>query len=107
MTLIFTTTNINKIVKPAAHLLKVFIQYHRSHDPIPLKLHTLGLEGAGVPAHRLLWPERELPSQRKGFASQLVGTKPCGMCTLQRKSHTCVSFLGISRPQSQFPHSRV
>ena len=28
-------------------------------------------------------------------------------CTLQRKSHLCISFLGIARPQSQFPHSCV
>jgi hypothetical protein len=27
--------------------------------------------------------------------------------TLQRKSHLCVPFLGIARPQSQFPHSCV
>ncbi len=25
--------------------------------------------------------------------------------TLQGKSHLCISFLGIARPQSQFPHS--
>jgi hypothetical protein len=24
--------------------------------------------------------------------------------TLQRKSHLCIPFLGIARPQSQFPH---
>jgi hypothetical protein len=27
--------------------------------------------------------------------------------TLQRKSYLCISFLGITRPQSQFPHSCV
>ncbi len=27
--------------------------------------------------------------------------------TLQRKSHLCIPFLGIVRPQSQFPHSCV
>jgi hypothetical protein len=27
--------------------------------------------------------------------------------TLQRKSHLCIPFLGIARPQSQFPHSCV
>ncbi len=27
--------------------------------------------------------------------------------TLQRKSHFCISFLGIARPQSKFPHSFV
>jgi hypothetical protein len=26
---------------------------------------------------------------------------------LQRKSHLCIPFLGIARPQSQFPHSCV
>ncbi len=26
---------------------------------------------------------------------------------LQRKSHVCIPFLGIARPQSQFPHSCV
>jgi hypothetical protein len=29
------------------------------------------------------------------------------LCTLQRKSHLCIPFLGIDGPQSQFPHSRV
>jgi hypothetical protein len=27
--------------------------------------------------------------------------------TLQRKSHLCIPFLGIARPQPQFPHSCV
>ncbi len=27
--------------------------------------------------------------------------------TLQRKSHLCIPFLGIARPQSQFPHIHV
>jgi hypothetical protein len=27
--------------------------------------------------------------------------------TLQGKSHLCIPFLGIARPQSQFPHSCV
>jgi hypothetical protein len=27
--------------------------------------------------------------------------------SLQRKSHFCIPFLGIARPQSQFPHSYV
>ncbi len=27
--------------------------------------------------------------------------------TLQGKSHLCISFLGIARPQSQFPHTFV
>jgi hypothetical protein len=27
--------------------------------------------------------------------------------TLQRNSHACIPFLGIARPQSQFPHSCV
>ncbi len=27
--------------------------------------------------------------------------------TLQRKSHLCISFMGIARPQSKFPHSCV
>ncbi len=27
--------------------------------------------------------------------------------TLERKSHLCIPFLGIARPQSQFPHSYV
>ncbi len=27
--------------------------------------------------------------------------------TLQRKHHLCISFLGIARPQPQFPHSCV
>ncbi len=34
---------------------------------------------------------------------------PWGYCwlmwALQRKSHLCIPFLGIARPQSQFPHS--
>jgi hypothetical protein len=25
------------------------------------------------------------------------------LCTLQGKSHLCIPFLGIARPQSQFP----
>jgi hypothetical protein len=29
------------------------------------------------------------------------------LCALQRKSHLCITFLGIARPQSQFPHSCV
>jgi hypothetical protein len=34
---------------------------------------------------------------------------PCTFrrATLQRKSHLCIPFLGIARPQSQFPHSCV
>jgi hypothetical protein len=31
----------------------------------------------------------------------------CVAETLQRKSHSFIPFLGISRPQSQFPHSCV
>jgi hypothetical protein len=30
-----------------------------------------------------------------------------GTYTLQRKSHLCIPFLGIARPQPQFPHSFV
>ncbi len=29
------------------------------------------------------------------------------VCTLLGKSHLCIPFLGIARPQSQFPHSCV
>jgi hypothetical protein len=29
------------------------------------------------------------------------------IATLQGKIHICIPFLGIARPQSQFPHSRV
>jgi hypothetical protein len=29
------------------------------------------------------------------------------LCTLQRKSHLCIPFLGITWPKSQFPHSCV
>ncbi len=29
------------------------------------------------------------------------------VCTLQGKPHLCITFLGIARPQSQFPHSCV
>jgi hypothetical protein len=31
----------------------------------------------------------------------------CLMIKMQGKSHLCLSFLGIARPQSQFPHSCV
>jgi hypothetical protein len=29
------------------------------------------------------------------------------VCRLQWKSHLCIPFMGIVRPQSQFPHSCV
>jgi hypothetical protein len=38
----------------------------------------------------------------------LFGQWMCSsLSTLQRKSHLCIPFLGIARPQSQFPHSCV
>ncbi len=36
-------------------------------------------------------------------AARLLGA----MYALQRKSHVCIPFLGIARPQSQFPYSSV
>ncbi len=33
--------------------------------------------------------------------------RPILRTVLQRKSHLCIPFLGIARPQSQFPHSCV
>ncbi len=41
----------------------------------------------------------------------VASSKTCSddgtLYTLQRKSHLCISLMGIARPQSQFPHSCV
>ncbi len=42
------------------------------------------------------WPEQQ--SLLSGI--QLLETKKTEMCTLQGKSHLCIPFLGIARPQS-------
>ncbi len=38
-------------------------------------------------------------------SSAIIQCSSAVVCTLQRKSHLCIPFLGIARPQSQFPHS--
>ncbi len=45
-------------------------------------------------------------ASQTGRGYQWVDTQ-CNYCTLQRKSHLCIPFLGIARPQPQFPHSCV
>jgi hypothetical protein len=53
---------------------------------------------------RLDWPELGIC----GFGNvNLTCLRYNADATLQRKSHLCVPFLGISRPQYQFPHSSV
>ncbi len=39
--------------------------------------------------------------------SHLCTYLKAALTTLQRKSHLCIPFLGIARPQYQFPHSYV
>ncbi len=45
-----------------------------------------------------------MPEKSKNFFSH---QRHIMLFTLQRKSHLCVPFLGIARPQPQFPHSCV
>ncbi len=50
-----------------------------------------------------------LKSVLRGLSLILHAPCPLTLCyrALQRKSHLCIPFLGIARPQSQFPHSCV
>ncbi len=51
-------------------------------------------------------PYNCLPMAKAGAAQLWPSATPASAtCTLQRKSHLCVAFLGIARTKSQFPHS--
>ncbi len=51
--------------------------------------------------------ERRLEGREKREVERGEGREGERRYTLQGKFHLCIPFLGIARPQSQFPHSCV
>jgi hypothetical protein len=55
------------------------------------------------------WKSQRFSSQIEAVveASEDLIKQMCMYYALQQKSHLCIPFLGIARPQSQFQHSFV
>jgi hypothetical protein len=72
-----------------------------------------GSEGDAEDDHRMMASttvfviEPGFTAVGKAYLLQLFIRPKIRCYTLQRKSHLCIPFLGIARPQPQFPHSCV
>jgi hypothetical protein len=82
----------------------------RTKESTQRRRHSMALRQEVTKRCRLSW----LTNSALVYESKMQGDGwGCGVSaneyssTLQGKSHLCIPFLGIARPQSQFPHSCV
>jgi hypothetical protein len=58
-------------------------------------------------ANYVFYLHNKITSRTIRISGTLIVIKELSHYTLQRKSHLCIPFLGIARPQTKFPYSCV